>query len=239
MWGMGGMQAMAAMNNMAMNNMAMMGCGWNPAMAMAGMQASVPLTSLATSSEEGARSKASGAPPAIPPAALPDAPTAPPPAPPAPPAPPVPAPPVPAQPTQVKNPPRTAGVTVIMTMTAENDQGYIVEKDEEIINEMLDTDWSHFLRLVGPDPEASMGRGSAVAIGVQEVAEKISEAQALFVVPQVGKTGEELAVSAAMGGGRSYILSTIHELYQEVSKWRCAAILKGAAPLSSSRKRAR
>lgn len=128
---------------------------------------------------------------------------------------------------------------MIMTMTAENDQGYIVEKDEEIINEMLDTDWSHFLRLVGPDPEASMGRGSAVAIGVQEVAEKISEAQALFVVPQVGKTGEELAVSAAMGGGRSYILSTIHELYQEVSKWRCAAILKGAAPLSSSRKRAR
>ena len=41
--------------------------------------------------EEGARSKASGAPPAIPPPALP----------PAPPAPPAPAPPVPAQPTQV------------------------------------------------------------------------------------------------------------------------------------------
>jgi len=29
--------------------------------------------------------------------------------------------------------------------------------------------------------------------------------------------GQELAVSAAMGGGRSYILSTIHELYQERS----------------------
>lgn len=126
---------------------------------------------------------------------------------------------------------------MIMTMTAENEQGYTVEKDEEVINEMLDTDWSNFNRLVGPDPEASLG--PAVAIGVQQVAEKISEVQALFVVPQVGKTGEELAVSAAMGGGRSYILSTIHELYQEVSKWRCAAILKDAASLSNGRKRAR
>eukprot|EP00435_Cladocopium_sp_Y103_P055233 s1356_g18.t1 len=225
MWG--GMQAMAAMNNMAMNNMAMnnmamMGCGWNP--AMAAVQASVPLTSLPTApSQEGARSKASGGPPpaAPPPAAMGFQQAS-----------------APAQPSQVKNPPRASGVTVIMTIAANNEQGYIVEKDEEAINEMLDTDWSHFLRLVGPDRNAA-GRGS-VAIGVQEVAEKIGEAQALFVVPQVGQTGEELAVSAAMGGGRSYILSTIHELYQEVSKWRCAAILKNAAPLSSlSRKRAR
>jgi len=135
-------------------------------------------------------------------------------------------------------------VNVIMTLPAETDERYRVEKDEEIINDLLDPDWSWFVQLVGKDPNAVVGSSHSlgVAIGAPQVTQMIGEVQVLFATPASGATGEGLAIQAAFHGGRSYILSSLHELFTEVDVWRCAAILKSAKafiPEPRSRKRGR
>ena len=56
----------------------------------------------------------------------------------------------------------------------------------------------------------------------------VLQVQVLFATPASGATGEELAIQAAFHGGRSYILSSLHELF--TAPWRSHKSRRGLSP---------